>query len=352
MMRHRISVALGLGLAVVLAVGTQAQDEKKAGGQAPSQFKSREDVNAYFYQKTQELERQYVAALAGVAEREEGEAANATYRLLFNLAIAKNEYPAAEKAAERVMEKNGFSPDVEMLAHFVNVIAEADRGAYDESMKSLQDYLKGNQENRRRIDPDTALAIGEAYFQRLVQAGRYDNARQLVELAASSPHAAVREHFAKRARRLERLGKPAPELSGTNPDGKPIKLADYRGKVVLVDFWATWCPPCSMQMIRLNTLRDHFKDRDFEVLGVNVDALRHGAGAMDDVLPQVRRYLIDHQASFPNIVCQPGDSDIPNAFGVEDIPANFLIDREGKIVGFELGDGNMVDAIKEALDKK
>jgi peroxiredoxin len=312
------------------------------------QQKSREEVNALYADRYNKLEEEHVAALSKVAATEEGEAANATYRLLFSLAIARNAYSAAEPAAEAVIKKDSYASDVEMLAHFINVIAEADQGKFAESLDDLKAYVQTHKDARKEVDPDTILAIGEAYFQRLIGAGKHDVAKQLCEFAATSPHEAVKAHFAKRASRLGLVGKPAPAVSGNNVDGKPLSLADFKGKVVLVDFWATWCPPCSMQMIRLNTLHEKYKDAGLEIVGVNVDGLRENADPKE-TKSLVRRYVIDHQARFPSILLEADDSTIPKAFGVEEIPANFLIDRKGNIIQFELNEGGLIKAIEDAL---
>lgn len=327
-----------VGAAVLAPIASRAQ-----------QPKSREEINASFSDQYNKLEDQHIIALSKLASSEQGDAANATYRLIFNLAIARNAYPAAEPAAEAVIASEKHATDVEMLAHFVNVIAEADQGKFEESLKDLKAYIESNKNERAQVDPDTVLAIGEAYLQRLVGAGKHDIAAQLCEFAQTSPHEVVREHFAKRAKRLAMVGKPAPALAGMDVDGKKVDLAELKGKVVLVDFWATWCPPCSLQMIRLNTMHEKYKDDGFAVVGVNVDSLRQAGGKPDDVMALIRRYLIDHQANFPSIIAK--DPSLPTAFGVEEIPANFLIDRNGNIVQFELNEGGMQAAVEAALKK-
>jgi peroxiredoxin len=340
MTRHRFFFALCAGAIGISPLAAFAQ-----------QHETREQVNARYAELYNKLEAEHIGALTKVAASEEGEAADATYKMLFSLAIARNEYPAAESAAEAVMKKGSANVEVEMLAHFINVIAESDRGKYDESLKDLKSYMDAHQGERSKVDPDQALALGEAYFQRVVAASRYDIAREVCEFAAKSPHKAVREHFAKRAKRLDMLDQPAPAISGVDVDGKKVDLASMKGKVVLVYFWATWCPPCSLQMIRLNTLRQMYKDKDFEILGVNVDALRDNAKT-EEIEPLVRRYLIDHQAAFPNLLVKDGDSSIPKAYGVEEIPANFLVDKAGKIIQFELSEGTAQRAVDAALNHK
>ena len=339
---------LSLTAGAVFASTAQAQ-------QVQSQASTRDEVNAAYSKKMRELDSQHLADLARVAATEKGDAADATYRQLFNLAIARNQYGPVEKAAELVITDANHSPDVEMLAHFINVVAEADRGAVDESLEHLKGYVKpreGANDPRLQDETQTILAVGEAYFQRLVQSGHYETARKFCEFAVSeSPRETTKAHFAKRLARVSMLGKPAPALAGTDLDGKKLSLTDFKGKVVLVDFWATWCPPCSAQMVRLNMARERFKNQGFEVLGVNVDALRTGAGTRNEVLSIVQRYVLDRQAKFPNLV---GDAE-PNLaalFGVEEIPANFLIDRDGNIVQFELSEQNASKAIEAALQKK
>ena len=69
-----------------------------------------------------------------------------------------------------------------------------------------------------------------------------------------------------------------------------------------MDFWATWCPPCSRRMYELNDLYAQHKDDGLVILGVNVDALREGAGEAEAVKSAVRRYLVEHQVSWPNVL--------------------------------------------------
>ena len=73
--------------------------------------------------------------------------------------------------------------------------------------------------------------------------------------------------------RFQMVGKPAVMFEGTDVDGKTVRLADYKGKVVLIDFWASWAPPCVAAFPQLRELYHRYRDQGFVVIGVNLDSL-------------------------------------------------------------------------------
>lgn len=102
-------------------------------------------------------------------------------------------------------------------------------------------------------------------------------------------------------------------------DGKSWTLREVRGKVVLVNFWATWCPPCRSEMPDLNALYQEFKDRGFLVLAIS-----------DEDVDKVRPYIAEYRYTYP-ILLDPGRK-VNEAFNIEGIPKSFVFDREGKLV--------------------
>ena len=131
------------------------------------------------------------------------------------------------------------------------------------------------------------------------------------------------------------LGKDAPEIALQTPDGKIAKLSANKGKYVLIDFWASWNAPCRTENISLLNIYNKYRQQGFEVYQVSLDQTRSAweRAIKEDDLPWIN-------------VCdfQSWESDIVKLYGVETIPANFLIDREGSIITKNLkGD---------ALDKK
>lgn len=108
--------------------------------------------------------------------------------------------------------------------------------------------------------------------------------------------------------------------------GEILKLSDLKGKVVLVDFWATWCAPCREGIPDLIALKNEFKDKDVEIVGISVDAISNGGATAADVIPFIKAYKIN----YPVV---RGDQLSTNAFGgIRSIPTSFLIDKEGRVV--------------------
>lgn len=114
-------------------------------------------------------------------------------------------------------------------------------------------------------------------------------------------------------------------------DGTPVHLANWRGKVVLLNFWATWCAPCLVEMPRFSTWQRQYASQGLQVLGVS----------MDDSTEPVRRLLSQRKVSYPMIM---GDTKLAKLYGgVYGLPSTFLIDRSGRIVGRFRGEVNLED---------
>jgi peroxiredoxin len=114
---------------------------------------------------------------------------------------------------------------------------------------------------------------------------------------------------------------PAPDLSLTNLDGKPASLADYRGKVVLVNLWATWCPPCKEEMPALETFYRKHTGEGFSIVAVNDG----------DPAPDVVQFVEDYGLTFP-IWLDPRYIATEKAFKTMNLPSSFVIDRNGRVV--------------------
>mgnify|MGYP001303174872 CR=1 FL=1 len=137
-------------------------------------------------------------------------------------------------------------------------------------------------------------------------------------------------------------GDPAPDfkLPYLTQKGN-TSLSAYRGKVVYVDFWASWCGPCRKSLPFLDGVRKDLKGKGFEVLAINLD---------EDV-KAAREFLKQYPVSYPTL--HDADGNTPDAFGLRGMPTSYLIDRQGKIrvihQGFKPSDSQKIRAEITAL---
>lgn len=120
------------------------------------------------------------------------------------------------------------------------------------------------------------------------------------------------------------IGSPAPDFTLNDIQGKPVTLSSFKGKYVLLDFWASWCVPCRFENKNLVKVYADYKDKGFEILSLSVDSDRDAwlKAIGEDKL--VWKHVIDQKAR---------ESDVYKLYTVGGIPMNFLMDKEGKIVG-------------------
>jgi cytochrome c biogenesis protein CcmG/thiol:disulfide interchange protein DsbE len=131
----------------------------------------------------------------------------------------------------------------------------------------------------------------------------------------------------------------APNFVLKDIHGKEHKLSDYRGKVVLLDFWATWCGPCRLSIPDLNEIEARFKDRDFALLAISVN----------DSISTLKSFIKENDVAFTVLV---NDRHIERLYDVISIPTTFLIDKDGKIVKKHLGYiPGMADALSKDIEE-
>jgi cytochrome c biogenesis protein CcmG/thiol:disulfide interchange protein DsbE len=141
------------------------------------------------------------------------------------------------------------------------------------------------------------------------------------------------------------VGEPAPPFSLTTADGKTMALADLRGRVVYVDFWASWCAPCRRSFPWMNEMQQRYGDRGFTVIAVNVDRRRADA----------EQFLQSNSAHFAVVYDDRGAT--PQAYSVKGMPSSYLIDARGTVVDVELGfhddrKGAIEDQIRSLLSTR
>ncbi|HTS17423.1 MAG TPA: TlpA disulfide reductase family protein [Verrucomicrobiae bacterium] len=136
-----------------------------------------------------------------------------------------------------------------------------------------------------------------------------------------------------------KVGDPAPDFSVMDLSNHPVTLASYRGqKVVVMDFWATWCGPCRMGMPGLQDLHDKYKDRGLEVLSVN-----QGESAN-----QVSNFIQRKKYSFHVVL--DADGAVGNKYGVQAIPTLVAIDKQGNVRYMSVGYSENEDELLKLVD--
>ena len=139
----------------------------------------------------------------------------------------------------------------------------------------------------------------------------------------------------------EKDRKSAPEFSLKDADGKTVHLSDYKGKVVLLDFFATWCGPCKIEIPWFVEMERKNKDRGFAVLGVSMD---------DEGWEVVKPFLADLGVNYRVVI---GNDPTASMYGgVDALPTTFLIDREGRIAAVHVGlasKRDFTDGVEELL---
>lgn len=115
------------------------------------------------------------------------------------------------------------------------------------------------------------------------------------------------------------VGREAPDFQLPDLNDKPLKLSDYRGKVVFLNFWATWCKPCTSEMPAMQTVYDQLRDKDFVVLAVN---------ELEDEA-KVREHIQQYKHTFPVLLDR--ENQVANQYGVFGLPVSVFIDRQGVV---------------------
>ena len=228
--------------------------------------------------------------------------------------------------------------------------ATAARISPDEMAPLAQAEVDGYNAHRRELNDFTIGRVGSS-IALYATSLRWDGDYRLDELQTQvdafvkkHPDLAITRSMQERLRRfrLTAVGALAPPLSGTSLGGETFSLEDFRGKVVLVDFWASWCGPCRVENRHYPKLLEKHSKDGFAVFGINLDDDRRVwtiASKQDSVTwPQVSDLLAL-------------DSPMAKAYNVSALPVSFLLDRDGRILAKNLRGEGLARKLEELIGK-
>jgi len=148
---------------------------------------------------------------------------------------------------------------------------------------------------------------------------------------------------AERIRDTLVVGAKFPGFDDKDVTGKPLSLGSYKGKVVLVDFWATWCGPCVAELPNVIATYQKYHDKGFDIVGVS----------LDEDQPALERFLKENNITWQQFYDgKKWDNKLAVKYGVNVTPTDYLLDGDGKIIGMNLRGPALEAAVAEALAKK
>jgi peroxiredoxin len=175
----------------------------------------------------------------------------------------------------------------------------------------------------------------------------------IIEPVFNSLSARVRESYTGTAmkssidkRRAVTIGQQAPAFTQNDENDKPVTLANFKGKYVLLDFWASWCGPCRKENPYVVKAYNQFKEKDFTVLSVSLDKPGHKA----DWLAAIQK---DGLTSWTHVSdLQFWDNQVAKLYGVQSVPQNFLIDKNGKIIAANLRGEELIGTLEKLVGQQ
>jgi len=115
------------------------------------------------------------------------------------------------------------------------------------------------------------------------------------------------------------------EIRLKDPTGRPISLSEFRGKIVFINFWTTWCLACVVEMPSMEKLHQKFKDKDFVMLAIN----------LQESASKIKQFYKEYKLTFTTLLDSTGD--VGAGLGIRSIPTTFILDKNGRIIGKVLG---------------
>jgi peroxiredoxin len=262
---------------------------------------------------------------------------DAAHRWLLTTAIEQGLEARGLPVAERVLEQADADETLRRQALRVRGVGLARSGKLAEALGVLDEHLA----SASIRTPNDAVDFAFTMVAQAQLAGEFDAVREILDRLSTkfALNAQVRQLVEDRGARLALLGQPAPMLSVDDLEEKPVGLDEYRGKVLLVDFWATNCPPCLEGFPELKAVYLERHDDGFEIVGISLD---------EDV-KTVKVFCEKRQLPWRMALALTDTEDTRERYHADTIPAMFLIDRNGRVAFVDLHGADLRLAVEKLL---
>jgi len=247
--------------------------------------------------------------------------------------IAKKHAAASATELEAYLKDNPDAADknraVQHLLMAYNLTGETQKsiGVFQQKFNDLGSGAK--------VDAGVLYGTTRSLFNLLIKTGNKEAAQKLIDDAtkksAGNPKAAqLAQAFSQMEGKLNKPSKgDTMEMKFTSLQGKEIDLADMKGKVVLIDFWATWCGPCIAELPHVLTTYEKYHEQGFEIIGISLDKEEDKA--------KLEKFIANKNMPWPQHFDGKGwGNELAKKYGIGSIPATFLIGADGKIVATDL----------------
>ena len=238
------------------------------------------------------------------------------------------------------------------MGKMANELNQSYRTAYQEKdeakMKELQEQYENLMKDYEAKEDAINKANADSYVAAYFLAGKlyeYDYEKLVQKFNTLGENAKATEPGKTIADRIQKLsavavGQVAPDFTLNTPDGKPLSMHSIKGKVKVIDFWASWCPPCRRENPNVVKAFNEYKDKNFTIVGISLDK---------DKSKWMKAIADDNLAWTHLSDLKYWDSEIPALYGVRGIPANVLLDPDGVIVAKNITGEDLHKKLKEVI---